>query len=825
MSATTSCPDSAQLLRLLDGELPQAEQAALTRHLDGCARCQRAVEELASGGRSWSETATHLSAEQPGGEYEPALCRAVKELAGGGPDPTRADPTTADAPVAGDDGLSFLAPSDKPGRLGRLDHYEVLEVVGRGGMGVVLRAFDEKLHRVVAIKALAPQLATSSTARKRFVREAQAAAAVAHDHVVAIHAVQDAGPVPYLVMQFVAGQSLEDLIRRGGPLDVKEVLRIGMQAASGLAAAHAQGLVHRDVKPANILLENGVQRVKLTDFGLARAVGDASLTQVGVIAGTPQFMSPEQARGEAVDARSDLFSLGSVLYTLCTGRPPFRASNTMAVLRRVCEDAPRPVREVNPDAPDWLAAAVMKLLAKDPAQRFRTAAEVAELLGQYLAHVQQPLLVARPPAVVVTEPAPGGHEQLAPRGLRAVLLAMARYGAVVGLPIAVLGLVLAVWFGVQLLREGGPRINSPNVPPPAGGDDPEGLAKPASPLDGRRREDIAPELLALAGRGDPARAPQELVAVLRDGAAGRASSVAVSPDGRLLASGGVDKAVRLWDLAAWKAGDALPPVRTLARHTDQVYSLAFGPDGRTLASGSFDTTIILWDVATGAERRTLTGHTREQSHLAFSPDGQTLAAGTDDGAVKLWDVRTGQERAPLRWHKGIVRAVAFSPDGQWLASAGQEHIVQLCEAATGRRVRTFRGSTAFTSLAFSPDSRRLFAACDGTSAPLRFWDLDTGKETAFGNEHAHTLGLAVHPGGRLVATGNRHGVVQLWDVETGRAHELATRVDRNSVNWVDQVAFTPEGRYLATANGNGTVNLFRLAGPGELPQLPPDPEK
>src|SRR5262245_47621411 len=152
-------------------------------------------------------------------------------------------------------------------------------------------------------------------------------------------------------MEFIDGCSLEALLRRGGPLEVKEVLRIGMQIASGLAAAHQQGLVHRDVKPANILLENGVQRVKLTDFGLARAADDASLTQSGYIAGTPLYMAPEQAAGEPVDPRADLFSLGSVLYELCTGRPAFRAPGTGAVIKRVCEDTPRPIREVNPDIP------------------------------------------------------------------------------------------------------------------------------------------------------------------------------------------------------------------------------------------------------------------------------------------------------------------------------------------------------------------------------------------------------------------------------------------------------------------------------------------
>lgn len=302
--------------------------------------------------------------------------------------------------------LSFLAPASEPGSLGRLDHYEVLEVVGRGGMGAVLRARDTKLLRVVAIKVLAAPLAASGAARRRFAREARAAAAVRNDHVIAIHAVEDGGPAPYLVMEFIEGCTLEARVRRGGPLEVKEVLRIGIQAASGLAAAHRQGLVHRDVKPANILLENGVQRVKLTDFGLARAADDASLTQSGLIAGTPLYMAPEQANGEPIGHRSDLFSLGSVLYELCTGRPAFRAPTTVAVIRRVCDETPRPVREVNPDVPEPLCRLIERLQAKRPADRPASANEVADELARLLAGLEGQGAVA-PSVVAARRPALG----------------------------------------------------------------------------------------------------------------------------------------------------------------------------------------------------------------------------------------------------------------------------------------------------------------------------------------------------------------------------------------------------------------------------------
>jgi serine/threonine protein kinase len=219
---------------------------------------------------------------------------------------------------------------------------------------------------------------------------------VVDDHVVPIHNVETDGEHPFLVMKFIAGGSLQQRIDREGPLEVCEVLRIGMQTAKGLAAAHAQGLIHRDVKPSNILLDEGVDRALLTDFGLARATNDASLTRSGFHPGTPHYMSPEQVRGEAIDARSDLFGLGCVLYAMCTGHPPFRSETSYAVLRRITDDAPRPIRESNSSTPVWLERIVMRLLAKSPEDRYVSAIEAHRLLERCLAHVQQPTTVELP---------------------------------------------------------------------------------------------------------------------------------------------------------------------------------------------------------------------------------------------------------------------------------------------------------------------------------------------------------------------------------------------------------------------------------------------
>ena len=390
MATQTACPTADQLRDLLEGRLADSDQTELTAHLHGCESCRLTLDEFATAGQAMSAAARNLKqVVAPEAPLQDVIDKLKMTT------PSLAETQAGDA-HAGDPSLSFLLPPKEPGHLGRFDEFEVLGLVGRGGMGVVLKALDEDLRRVVAIKVMAPQLAANATARRRFQREGQAAAAVSHDHIVTIHGVAEANGLPCIIMQYVAGESLQDRLDRVGPLEIKEILRIGMQTASGLAAAHAQGLIHRDIKPGNILLENGIARVKITDFGLARTVDDASVTQSGVISGTPMYMAPEQAQGETIDHRADLFSLGSVLYALCTGHPPFRATGTMAVLKRVIEDTPRPIREINPEIPDWLCEIVAKLHAKKPADRFQSAKEVAELLEQHLAHLQQPSQVAMP---------------------------------------------------------------------------------------------------------------------------------------------------------------------------------------------------------------------------------------------------------------------------------------------------------------------------------------------------------------------------------------------------------------------------------------------
>lgn len=377
---TDACPDADRIRGLVDGSLSDAEANDLQLHIESCQTCQAAIQDLVADGSFWESVGEHLGTEQSSG---PELERVMEELRQQSPEEAEQIGEAIELK------LSFIEPPVEPGTIGRLEHYDILRVAGRGGMGIVVKAFDRSLRRVVAIKLLAPHLAGNGQARQRFVREGRAAAGICHEHVITIHAVEE-NP-PYLVMQFVQGETLEARIHRNGALDFRETVRIAKQIAQGLAAAHSQGVVHRDIKPANILLENGVARVRITDFGLARAVDDASLTQSGVVAGTPQYMAPEQASGDAVDERADLFSLGSVIYTMLAGHAPFRATTAMGVLKRLCDHSARPIREINPEVPDWLVLIINRLHAKRPADRFQSADEVAALLERGLASLQHGL--------------------------------------------------------------------------------------------------------------------------------------------------------------------------------------------------------------------------------------------------------------------------------------------------------------------------------------------------------------------------------------------------------------------------------------------------
>lgn len=373
-----SCCESS-IARLLDNTLDEHELAAMEQHLEHCSQCADRLTQLSADPSFWNDTQRFLSSV----DELPVLAAATHDFSlDAGEDDT---PRIAASDIP-------LQPTDDPQMLGRFGGCEICGIVGRGGMGVVLKGWDRSLDRFVAIKVLSPTYAHQPAARQRFAREAKAAAAVVHDNVVAIFGVDRCNDLPYLVMPYVKGESLQKRIDREAPLSLEAILEISVQMARGLQAAHDQGVIHRDIKPANILLPQSVSRVLITDFGLARAADDATLTHSGTIAGTPAYMSPEQARGDVVDARTDLFSLGCVIYAMATGHPPFRAESSYGILRRIIDDAHQPLNQARSDLPRWFARIVDQLLAKQPAQRFASAAVLAEHLEACLAHLRQPTI-------------------------------------------------------------------------------------------------------------------------------------------------------------------------------------------------------------------------------------------------------------------------------------------------------------------------------------------------------------------------------------------------------------------------------------------------
>lgn len=386
-----ACPNQQTLRDFLARKLDESRMAEVAEHVGRCEHCAKAV----TAGEPYTTTAgephtTPVAAQGNVGE----AARSARGEARQEPCPEDLSSTKG---VADDHGkslsdleLGFLAPSTNQDVLGRIGNYDVLAIVGRGGMGIVLKAFDASLHRVVAVKVLAPELASSSKARRRFVREARAAAAINHPNVITIHAVDEQNGMPYLVMEYVSGCTLRERIQRSPALEMVEVLRIGAQIASGLSAAHEQGVIHRDIKPSNVMLEDNVGRVKIADFGLARAAMDLSdITSLGQAVGTPAYISPEQVVGRQVDARSDLFSLGCLLYALFTGRSPFRGRTTLEVIRQVADHHPTNLTKVDSRVTPSLAGVIQRLLEKDPGNRFQSASEVAALLTSEIASLNQ----------------------------------------------------------------------------------------------------------------------------------------------------------------------------------------------------------------------------------------------------------------------------------------------------------------------------------------------------------------------------------------------------------------------------------------------------
>lgn len=394
LSSLSDCPTPERLAECL--EPLSSDDHQIDVHLANCPSCRATLDWLAGDASWWKEACESLAA--PWVELSDTQVSERGQI-------TRIIESVCALTVAGGDAAvpqdplqhheleqlsGLLEPACHPELLGRIGRYELEQLVGRGGMGLVFRGYDTELHRVVAVKTLAIHLIPIASARKRFVREARACASLIHPHIVPVHDVITDGPAPAIVMQYVAGPTLEEWLAEHGALGWRDTLQIGIQLADALRAAHENDLVHRDIKPGNVLLEAQASRALLTDFGLVRALDDATLTHSAVLAGTPDFMSPEQARGEAVDHRSDLFSLGSVMYTMLCGVRPFQAPDAMAVMNRICHtEIPSPAGR-DARIPKAVSDLVMELLEKQPNRRPQSAVALRDRLRTELRRGDRP---------------------------------------------------------------------------------------------------------------------------------------------------------------------------------------------------------------------------------------------------------------------------------------------------------------------------------------------------------------------------------------------------------------------------------------------------
>ena len=752
------CPSNDDLQKLVRDRLPAHENDEVTDHVGSCSGCQSRLELVATDGdvKFSGSFRSILTAEPPKeSAYWKAISRAENLL-----DITIGHEQNGDKPRSGELKLDFLQPTNTPNRIGRIGAFEVVRVVGRGGMGVVLHAIDASLQRDVAVKVLDPLLANDELARQRFCREARAAAAVTHDNIVAVYQVNedDRSGLPYMVMQLVNGETLEERLTRVTKLSVTEAVNFGMQAAAGLASAHAAKLIHRDIKPANIMIETGTDKVVLTDFGLARAAEDLKLTRTGFVAGTPLYMAPEQARGDDVDHRSDLFSLGSVMYESLAGQPPFAGKTPLAVLRRLSDEAHVPLHTLNPEVPSWLEDVIDRLLAKDPNKRIQSAAELAEILSAQYVCLQPAEHAAKPDVCILSLTAAkfrakrrSHRVQLA--GLLAVPFLL---GTVAG---------AAGFYAFGPTREVTVEVAGPPVA--AGQTGPKAIA-------------------------------------IYESKSGAVWTVSASKDSNRIAMGMEDGTVVLWQVNPNKT------LETIEAHSGPVWTVDLSADGNTLVTASDDGKIKMWDVSVKAEIKLELDNEGSVKSAALNAAGNMIVTGDRMGNVKIWDIRDLSVKKPAKTfkHAGVINGVAFSPDDETIASISSNKETILWEVKTGREQVKLKGhSGPVYGVSFSRDDAVGLVATASWDHTVRIYKVSNGEFVRTIDTGGEGLwSVAFSCCGRILATAGQDGLIKLWDVDTGKEMERFTRHDST----VHAVRFTPDGKSLVSGGRDGTVRIWKI---------------